>query len=376
MGGGMTCDPLSLVDEGVRGLTPYQPGKSIEELERELGLTHIIKLASNESPLGPSPMARAMVLAGLDELSRYPDGGGTDLRAALADSHDLAGERFTLGNGSNDILELIARLFVSAEHEVVFSEHAFAVYPLVTHAIGASAVEVPARDRGHDLAAMADAITESTRLVFIANPNNPTGTWSDAEALERFLAAVPDRVIVVVDQAYAEYVDEPGYPDCISWLSRHSNLIVTRTFSKAHGLAGLRIGYGVSSADIAELLNRVRQPFNVNSLALAAAAASLEDHEHLARSVAINRSGMRQLRAGFDAMGIAHIPSVANFICFAVPGDAADVYTALLREGVIVRPVASYGLPRHLRVTVGLADENARFLQALEGVIEKVIDGA
>ena len=365
----MTCDPLSLVDEGVRGLTPYQPGKSIEELERELGLTHIIKLASNESPLGPSPMARAMVLAGLDELSRYPDGGGTDLRAALADIHDLAGECLTLGNGSNDILELVARLFVSAEHEVVFSEHAFAVYSLVTRAIGARAVEVPTRDRGHDLAAMADAITERTRLVFIANPNNPTGTWSDAEALERFLAAVPDRVIVVIDQAYAEYVDEPAYPDCIPWLSRHSNLIVTRTFSKAHGLAGLRVGYGVSSADIAELLNRVRQPFNVNSLALAAAAASLEDHEHLARSVEVNRSGMRQLRAGFDAMGIAYIPSVANFLCFAVPGNAADVYTALLHEGIIVRPAASYGLPRHLRVTVGLQDENARFLQALEKVI-------
>ncbi len=364
----MSCDPLSLVNEGVRGLTPYQPGKPIEELERELGLTHIIKLASNESPLGPSPMARAMALVGLDGLSRYPD--DTDLRAALADIHDLAGECLTLGNGSNDVLELIARLFVSAEHEVVFSEHAFAVYPLVTRAVGARAVEVPAKAWGHDLAAMADAITERTRLVFIANPNNPTGTWNDAEALERFLAAVPDRVIVVIDQAYAEYVDAPGYPDCIPWLSRHSNLFVTRTFSKAHGLAGLRVGYGVSSADIAELLNRVRQPFNVNSLALAAAAASLEDDEHLARSVEVNRSGMQQLRAGFDSMGIATIPSVANFLCFAVPGNAADVYTALLHEGIIVRPVASYGLPRHLRVTVGLEDENARFLEALKKVID------
>ncbi len=367
----MSCDPLSLVNEGARGLTPYQPGKPIEELERELGLSHIIKLASNESALGPSPMARAMALVGLDELSRYPDGGGTDLRAALADIHAVAGECVTLGNGSNEILELIARLFVSAEHEVVFSEHAFAVYPLVTRAIGARAVEVPALDWGHDLAAMADAISERTRLVFVANPNNPTGTWSDAETLERFLAAVPDRVIVVIDQAYAEYVDAPGYPDCISWLSRYSNLIVTRTFSKAHGLAGLRVGYGVSSADIAELLNRVRQPFNVNSLALAAAAASLEDDAHLARSVEVNRAGLRQLRAGFDAMGIAHIPSVANFICFAVPGNAADIYTALLHEGVIVRPLASYGLVRHLRVTVGLEDENARFLGSLGKVIDK-----
>jgi histidinol-phosphate aminotransferase len=366
----MSCEPLALVNEGVRGLTPYQPGKSTDELERELGLTHIIKLASNESPLGPSPMARAMAMVELEELSRYPDGGGTDLRAALADQHALAGECFTLGNGSNDVLELIARVFVSAEHEVVYSEHAFAVYPLVTRAMGARAVEVPARDRGHDLAAMADAISERTRLVFIANPNNPTGTWNDAEALEAFLAAVPEQVIVVVDQAYAEYVDEPDYPDCIPWLARHSNLIVTRTFSKAHGLAGLRIGYGVSSAEIAEVLNRVRQPFNVNSVALAAAAASLEDDEHLARSVEVNRSGLPRLCAGLDAMGIDYIPSVANFVCFAVPGGAAaDVYTKLLHEGIIVRPVASYGLPGHLRVTVGLEDENTRFLQALGKVI-------
>ena len=368
----MSCDPLTLVHEGVRGLTPYEPGKPIEALERELGLTHIIKLASNESPLGPSPMARAMALVGLDELSRYPDGAGTELRAALADRHGVAGECVTLGNGSNDVLELVARVFVSAEHEVVYSEHAFAVYPLVTRAIGARAVEVPARDRGHDLEAMADAIGEGTRLVFIANPNNPTGTWNDAEALEAFLAAVPEKVIVVIDQAYAEYVDEPGYPDCISWLPRYPNLLVTRTFSKAHGLAGLRVGYGVSSADIAEVMNRVRQPFNVNSLALAAAAASLEDGEHLTRSVAINRSGMRQLCVAFDAMGIAYIPSVANFLCFAVPGAASDAYTALLHEGIIVRPVASYGLPGHLRVTVGLEDENARFLEALARVIAKV----
>ena len=368
----MSCDPLSLVNEGVRGLTPYEPGRPIEALERELGLTHIIKLASNESPLGPSPVARAMALVGLDKLSRYPDGAGTELRQALAGRHGVASECITLGNGSNDVLELVARVFVSCEHEVVYSEHAFAVYPLVTRAIGARAVQVPARHWGHDLGAMADAISNRTRLIFIANPNNPTGTWNDAEALETFLAAVPDEIIVVIDQAYAEYVGEPGYPDCIAWLSRYPNLVVTRTFSKAHGLAGLRVGYGVSSTDMAEVLNRVRQPFNVNSLALAAAAASLEDNEHLARSVAINRSGMRQLCAGFDAMGIATIPSVANFLCFAVPAAAADVYTALLHEGVIVRPVASYGLPGHLRVTVGLENENARFLEALARVIVKL----
>jgi histidinol-phosphate aminotransferase len=364
----MSCDPLALVNEGVRGLTPYQPGKPIEELERELGLSHIIKLASNESPLGPSPKARAMAMVGLDELSRYPDGSGTDLRAALADIHSVAGECVTLGNGSNDVLELIARLFVSPQHEVVFAEHAFAVYPLVTRAMGARAVEVPACEHGHDLVAMAGAIGARTRLVFIANPNNPTGTWNDAEALERFMAAVPENVIVVIDQAYAEYVDEPGYPDCIPWLARYANLIVTRTFSKAHGLAGLRIGYGISSPPIAELLNRVRQPFNVNSLALAAALASLEDDDHLERSIDINRTGLRQLRAGFDAMGIEYIPSVANFLCFEVPGEAADVYAALLHEGIIVRPLANYGLHRSLRVTVGLEDENRHFLDALKKV--------
>ncbi len=364
----MTCDPLALVNEGVRGLTPYQPGKPIETLERELGLTHVIKLASNESPIGPSPMARAMAMVELDALSRYPDGAGTDLRAALAERHGVACECITLGNGSNDVLELVARVFGSDEHEIVYSQHAFAVYPLVTRAIGAKAVEVPARDWGHDLVAMAGAISERTRLVFIANPNNPTGTWNDAHALETFLDSVPEQVIVVIDQAYAEYVEEVEYPDCIKWLDRHSNLIVTRTFSKAHGLAGLRVGYGVSSAAIAEVLNRVRQPFNVNSLALAAAAASLQDDEHLARSVEVNRHGMQQLRAGFDAMGIAYIASVANFLCFEVPGDADAVYTRLLNEGIIVRPVANYGLPRSLRVTVGLEDENARFLEALERV--------
>ncbi len=365
----MSCEPLSLVNEGVRGLTPYQPGKPIEELERELGLSYIIKLASNESPLGPSPKARAMARVGLDELSRYPDGSGTELRAALADIHCVAPECVTLGNGSNDVLELVARLFVSAEHEVVFAEHAFAVYPLVTRAIGARAVEVPARDRGHDLAAMADAVGEHTRLVFIANPNNPTGTWNDAEALRRFMAAVPESVIVVIDQAYAEYVDESDYPDCVPWLDEYPNLVVTRTFSKAHGLAGLRVGYGVSSAPIAELLNRVRQPFNVNSLALAAAMASLEDDDHLQRSIDINRAGLAQLRAGFDAMGIEYIPSVANFLSFAVPGDASGVFAALLLEGVIVRPLANYGLGQHLRVTAGLEDENVHFLDALKRVI-------
>lgn len=361
----MACDPLSLVHDGVRGLTPYQPGKPVEELERELGLTHIIKLASNESPLGPSPKARAMVQVCLDELSRYPDGGGTMLRGALADFHGVSGHSLTLGNGSNDVLELVARLFVSPEHEVVFSEHAFAVYPLVTRAIGARAVQIPARDYGHDLAAMAAAIGARTRLVFIANPNNPTGTWNEAEALERFLDAVPDSVIVVIDQAYADYVDEADYPDCISWLERYENLIVTRTFSKAHGLAALRVGYGVSSPAIAELLNRVRQPFNVNNVALAAATAALGDMEFVARSYAENLQGLRQLREGAERLGLEYIPSFGNFLTIRV-GKAQEIFKRLLRRGVIVRPVGGpYELPEHLRVTAGTDAENERCLAAL-----------
>jgi len=367
----MSCEPLALVHDGVRGLSPYQPGKPVEALERELGLEHIVKLASNENPLGPGSKARAAAAAALADIGRYPDGAGTLLKEALAERHGVAPACITLGNGSNDVLELAARVFVAPEHDVVFSQHAFAVYPLVTRAIGARAVEVPALDWGHDTGAMAAALGEVTRLVFVANPNNPTGTWNDAESIEALIEALPEQVIVVIDQAYAEYVEAPDYPDCIEWLSRYSNLIVTRTFSKAHGLAGLRVGYAVSSVEIAEVLNRVRQPFNVNTPALAGARAALEDDAHLVRSREVNRNGLQQLGRGFDAMGIGYIPSVANFLCFEVPGDAGEVYAQLLAEGVIVRPVAAYGLPRHLRVSVGVEDENTRFLAALGRVIER-----
>jgi histidinol-phosphate aminotransferase len=365
----MSCDFVALANAGVRELRPYQPGKPMEELERELGLSHVVKLASNESPLGPSAAARAMALHGLEELARYPDGAGTELKEALAARLGVGSDCLTLGNGSNDVLELVARVFVSPHHEVVFSQHAFAVYPLATRAAGGRGVVVAARDWGHDLEAMAGAVTDATRLVFIANPNNPTGTWSRASDLARFLESVPEQVIVVVDQAYAEYVDEPDYPDCIPWVSRHENLVVTRTFSKAHGLAALRVGYAVSSPVVADLLNRVRQPFNVNSLALAAATASLTDDEHLARACELNRSGMAQLTEGLGRMGLATIPSVGNFLCVALPRPGIDVYEALLKAGVIVRPIDVYGMPKHLRVTVGLEDENSLFLHALEGVL-------
>jgi histidinol-phosphate aminotransferase len=366
----MTLDVLSLVTPGVRGLVPYVPGKPVEELERELGISNAIKLASNENPLGPSPLALAAAQKALPEIARYPDGGGFVLKRALAAWLGVAPEQITLGNGSSDVIEFAARIFVAPGDEVVFSQHAFAMYPIVTQAIGGRAREVPARDWGHDLPAMARAITPQTRIVFVTNPNNPTGTWLDRTALRAFLEQVPERVIVVLDEAYFEYVQHPEYPDGIAWLKDFPNLIVTRTFSKAYGLAGLRVGYGVSSAALADLLNRVRPPFNVNSPAQAAALAALADETHLEKSRRTNRDGMRQLEQGFGQLGLGYIPSAGNFVCVEV-GDGARVNDALLRQGVIVRPVANYGMPRHLRVTVGLPQENTRFLAALKTALER-----
>lgn len=370
-----TCDFLSLATPGVQRLQPYQPGKPLEELAREYGITEAVKLASNENPLGPPPKALAAVAAQMADLGRYPDGNGFALRQALAARHALPADRITLGNGSNDVLELIARAFAGPAQEIVFSEHAFAVYPIVTRAVGAKAVVVPAREHGHDLAAMAEAIGEDTRIVFIANPNNPTGTWLGEAELAAFLARVPPSVLVVLDEAYFEYASDPAmgledYPDGSRWLDRHPNLIVTRTFSKAHGLAGLRVGYALSHPQVADLLNRVRQPFNVNSLALAAAEAALGDAQHLQRSIMLNVAGLAQLQEGFERLGLAALPTAGNFVCVKV-GQGMAVYEALLREGVIVRPVDNYGLPEYLRVSVGTEEENARFLAALEKVLAR-----
>jgi len=364
----MAFDAFKLAVPGVRSLQPYIPGKPIEELEREYGVTNVIKLASNENPLGPSPKALAAAQAALAEIARYPDGGGFALKRALATKLGVLPEQITLGNGSNDILEFAARTFVTAQDEVVFSQHAFAVYPIVTRAVDARAVEVPARDWGHDLAAMHAAITARTRLIFIANPNNPTGTWLRSDELREFLDNVPESVVVVVDEAYFEYVEESAYPDSIAWLARYPNLICARTFSKIYGLAGLRVGYGVSSPTVADLLNRVRQPFNVNSIAQAAALAALDDSAHLDEARRVNTDGMQQLVKGFEQLGLAYIPSAGNFVCVEV-GEAGRVYENLLRAGVIVRPVANYGMPRHLRVTVGLVNENQRFLDALKKIL-------
>ena len=368
------CDFVSLAAPGVPGLKPYEPGKPIEELEREYGIAGAVKLGSNENPLGPGPLALAAIRAGLGSLHRYPDGSGYALKKALAaqlsvGAGPITPDHLTLGNGSNEVLELAARTFVTPADEVVFSEHAFAVYSIVTQAVGARAIVTPARSYGHDLHAMRAAVTERTRLVFIANPNNPTGTWVGSDALAGFLTSLPKQVLVLIDEAYYEYVDEPGYPNGVAWVERFPNLIVTRTFSKIHGLAGLRLGYGVSHPEVAGLFNRVRQPFNINSLALVAAEAALGDEGHVARSRRVNKAGLRQLEDTCDALGLSCIPSVANFLCIALPRPGSDVYAALLCEGVITRPIAGYGLPEHLRVTVGTEAENARFAAALTRVL-------
>jgi histidinol-phosphate aminotransferase len=368
-------DFAALAVPGVQGLRPYEPGKPVETLERELGIRQAVKLASNENPLGPSPRAVEALRGALEGVHVYPDGGGFALRQALAARHGVEPGQITLGNGSNEILELVARAWLAPGRSAVFSRHAFAVYPLVVQAVSAEARVADAlpadspQPYGHDLAAMAALVDESTRVVFVANPNNPTGTWIGARELESFVAAMPPETLVVIDEAYAEYVEASEYPDATQWVERFPNVIVTRTFSKIHGLAGLRLGYSVSSSQVAELLNRVRQPFNLNSLAQAAGLAALGDAEHLARSVQVNREGLQQVSGELEDRRLGFIPSVGNFLTFDLGQPAVPVYDALLRHGVILRPVANYGLPTHLRVTMGTTAENARFLQALDRVL-------
>jgi histidinol-phosphate aminotransferase len=350
----------------VRAIAPYVGGKPIDEVARELDLdpATIIKLASNENPRGASPKVQAAIAAALGDLTRYPDGNGYALKAALASRLRVAPEQIVLGNGSNDVLELVTQAFLRPGDDALYSQYAFIVYPLATQARGARGIEVAAKDHGHDLDAMLAAITGSTRVVFIANPNNPTGTWLAGDVVERFISAVPRDVIVVLDEAYDEFLDPSERAPSTAWISRYPNLVVSHTFSKAHGLAALRVGYGVMDAAIADLLNRVRQPFNVNSLAQTAALAALEDTQYVEDSRVLNREGRRQLEAGLQALRLRYLPSRGNFVLFEA-GDAMAVYQALLRQGVIVRPVANYGLPAWLRVTVGTAQENERFLASL-----------
>ena len=364
------ADLCDLAPGYVRAIAPYQPGKPIAELAREFGLDErtIIKLASNENPLGVSPKAMAAIRAVLNDLARYPDGNGFELKSAIARKCGVQPDQVVLGNGSNDVLELAARAFLAPGASGVYSQHAFAVYPLAVQAVGARGIEVPARDFGHDLDAMRGAIGAETRLIFIANPNNPTGTMLETARLRRFLETVPATLLVVLDEAYNEYLAPELRSPSAQWITEFSNLVVTRTFSKAYGLAGLRVGYALAAAGVADLMNRVRQPFNVNSLSLAAAAAALDDDAFVQESTALNVRGMRQLLDGFRSLKLEWIPSFGNFVSFKV-GDGATIYRELLKRGVIVRPIASYGMPEWLRVSIGLESENARFLAALGAVL-------
>lgn len=354
----------------IRAIAPYQGGKPISELAREMGLQEheVVKLASNENPLGISPKAEMAIQDALLNVARYPDGNSFSLRDAVAKKFDLAPNQIVFGNGSNDILELAARAFLVAGDEAIYSQHAFAVYPLVTQAVGAKGVVVPAVDYGHDLNGMIAAITPKTKIIFVANPNNPTGTLLAKDAVFAFLKQVPKTVIVVLDEAYDEYLSNADKSVSISWVKQFENLIISRTFSKAYGLAGLRVGFGVSSVDVADIMNRVRQPFNVNSIAQAAAVASLDDEDFVDRSRALNNAGMMQMTQGLQQLGLSYIPSFGNFLSFKVI-DATGVYQKLLRDGVIVRPVANYEMPDYLRVSIGLFSENAKFLSVLKTIL-------
>ncbi len=364
------ADFLKLAQPGITELSPYQPGKPTEELERELGITNIVKLASNENPLGPSPKIADELNRQIAELARYPDGSAYLLKNKLEAMTGVSPDRITVGNGSNDVLELVGRVFLGEGTESIISEHAFVVYPLVTKSVGAGLKVIPAKNHGQDLEATLAAITDQTRMIFIANPNNPTGTWITEDTLTAFLDQVRDDVIVILDEAYFEYAAGiEGYPNGLTLVDRYPNLVVTRTLSKAYGLAGLRIGYSVSNPDIADLMNRVRQPFNVNSMSLAAALIALDDQEHVDRSVAINAEGMKFLEDALSQLGLGAIPSAGNFLTVDFGRDAMPIYDALLHEGVIVRPIGVYGLPNHLRVTIGTPDENARFIDALQKVL-------
>ncbi len=360
----------NLAPNHIRAIAPYQGGKPITELAREMGLRveDIVKLASNENPLGISPQAEFAIQEALLDIARYPDGNSFALREAVSKKFNVASTQIVFGNGSNDILELAARAFLTADCETIYSQHAFAVYPLVTQATGATGVVVPARNYGHDLSAMLAAVTVKTRMIFVANPNNPTGTLLGKDELLAFLKQVPKHVLVVLDEAYDEYLSATHKSEAISWLGEFDNLIISRTFSKAYGLAGLRIGFGLCHPDVADMMNRVRQPFNVNSIAQAAAVASLADDDFVERSYALNQAGMVQLTQGFNMLGLEYIPSFANFVSVKIK-DAALVNKKLLENGVIVRPVANYEMPDYLRVSIGLFSENNRFLQVLEQIL-------
>jgi len=354
------------VSDNIKSISPYVPGKPIEELERELGISGSIKLASNENPLGPSPKAVNAVKKALEGLNRYPDGSGFYLSQALAKKLDVENNQIILGNGSNELIELAVRTFVQPGDEVVSADPSFVVYKMITQAVGGANVIVPCKNMTHDLDAMAEAITPKTKLVFIANPNNPTGTMNTKAEIDRFMAKVPDHVLVCVDEAYFEYVTRADYPDSIDYLREGKNILALRTFSKIYGLAGLRIGYGITTAEINEMMNKVRQPFNTNSLGQIGALAALSDRKHVEKSVTLNNEGKQLLYRELDKLGVKYIPTETNFILFETQKDAKELYTALLKKGVIIRPMG----PTRLRVTIGLPEENQRFVKELEEALK------
>ena len=371
----MMDTPTRLAPQYVRGIAPYQGGRPIAEIAREYGFeeSQIVKLASNENPLGMGPKAREAMLAAAADLGRYPDGNGFELKAAISKRFKVPADWITLGNGSNDILELAAHAFLQPDRESVYSQHSFAVYALATQATGAKAVVVPATSGlGHDLAAMRTAVTDRTGIVWVANPNNPTGTFISATEIKAFIEDIPKHVLVILDEAYTEYLSDSDRYNAFEWVAAMPNLLVSRSFSKAYGLAGLRIGFGVAQPAITDLLNRIRQPFNVNSLAQAAASAALFDDGFLELSRQVNQDGLKQLIAAADELSLPYVPSWGNFLLIKM-GDAADagmqVFQALLAKGVITRPVANYGLPQWLRISVGTREENAKCIQALRQVI-------
>jgi len=355
-----------LAPEYIRAIAPYQPGKPISELERELGITGIVKLASNENPLGCSPKATSAMQEAIRTIALYPDGNGFELKDALSKRHGVAHEQIILGNGSNDMLELAARAFLTVGDCAVYSDHAFAVYPLATQVVGAKGISVAAINYGHDLQGMLKAVIDNkAKLVFVANPNNPTGTFLEASDLLDFMRSLPDTVLVVLDEAYNEYLPENKRYDSVAWMREFPNLIISRTFSKAYGLAGLRVGYAFADAQVIDMMNRVRQPFNVNSVAQAAAVAALQDTEFVKNTYTLNLLGMWQITKGLEDIGIEYIPSFGNFVSFKV-GDGMKMFSRLLQLGVIVRPIANYAMPEYLRVSIGLETENSKFLSALK----------
>lgn len=364
----MKHDYRALANAGIRSLTPYQPGKPVEELERELGITSSIKLASNENPLGPSPKSLQVMKDALSNLHIYPDGGCYELKQALAKHLSVDTRQITIGNGSENILEVIGKAYLQSGDSAVISQYAFLTIPLIIQSFGAEIKTAAAVNWSHNIDNMLNAIDEKTRLLFLVNPNNPTGTYTNQQDFTKLMNAVPPHIIVVLDEAYSEYISAPDYPDSLSYLARHPNLIISRTFSKAYGLAGLRIGYAISSLEIADILNRARLPFNVNTLAAKAAVAALHDTEHVRKTVELNNNGMQQMIAGLNKLKLNFIPSLANFVTIDV-GDGPAIYQKLLLEGVIVRPLKAYDMPRHIRVTIGTEEQNQRFLTSIEKVL-------